>query len=291
MPTATSTHGFPLDRYKTCTNIPRNEVSRASKTAPIKYRDGGVTVARVHTEMVVKFGHDVGRPEAENMRFVAHRTDILLPTVMDAWEEPSEDKTEERDIGYITMTYVEGDILSEAWPKLHVHARENIYHQLLRYISQLHLIQLNTPGPIGGGISHSTLFTNYGAGPFYTVEELEAWFNERLVVCQQFGRAPHEQPTFTGQLRPLVMCHLDLFPRNMILDLQGRVWLLDWEYAGAYPEHFENAVLAKEDSDFSRGLLQLLGHSETTQEKVGRLSAIGFALSTAGVTRPTGYRG
>jgi thiamine kinase-like enzyme len=31
---------------------------------------------------------------------------------------------------------------------------------------------------------------------------------------------------------PLVACHNDLLPTNLLQDRQGKLWLLDWEYAG-----------------------------------------------------------
>jgi len=57
------------------------------------------------------------------------------------------------------------------------------------------------------------------------------------------------------------MCHLDIAPRNLLLDGQGRVWILDWAYAGGYPPYFDQAVLMKSgDRDFTQGLLDLMGN-------------------------------
>src|SRR2546421_5871286 len=53
-------------------------------------------------------------------------------------------------------------------------------------------------------LSYGTFFTDYGAGPFASREDMEAWFNGRLIVCQEFGLASQNQPTFDGQFKRLV---------------------------------------------------------------------------------------
>lgn len=41
----------------------------------------------------------------------------------------------------------------------------------------------------------------------------------------------------------LVFTHHDLAPRNILLDSHGKIWLLDWDYAGFYPSYFEYASM------------------------------------------------
>lgn len=218
--------GFPLDAYELDDVIPRQEIIKVAETSPEIYVEGGVTICRVHRDMVLKYGHGVRLSEAQNMRFVSEHTTIRLRAVFDAWEQASDDPSEERNVGYIMMSYVEGVTLSEIWSVIDSEDQTDILKQVQGYISQLHLISLETPRPIGGDISRCGLFTDHGAGPFNTVDDLEAWFNERLLVCQQFGRSQGKTP-FSGRLRPLVMCHLDIALRNLIMDSEGIIWLLD----------------------------------------------------------------
>lgn len=42
---------------------------------------------------------------------------------------------------------------------------------------------------------------------------------------------------------PLVFVHNDLHMGNIILGNDGRVWLLDWECAGFYPQFFEYTAM------------------------------------------------
>lgn len=211
-------------------------------------------------------------------------TDVRLPTLFDAWEV--EDDSQET--GYILMQYIEGDVLDEKWPGLDIHTRQDIHCQLNDFLRQLHTIRLPAPGPLGGDLCRGPLFTDCGAGLFRSHKDLESWFDERLPVCQQFHRAPQTQPSFSGQFRNLVMCHMDIAARNLVLDRQRRVWVLDWAYAGGYPVYFEEAVLRRAgDPNFTEGLLRMVGEEHT--EDVERLLAVGFALTTAAETKPAGH--
>lgn len=272
-----------LNRWNTCSSL-RDEIIQAARTGPVIYRQGGVTVARVGQHAVLKYGRGVNLWEALNVQYVRERTDVLVPAVIDAWEIPS-DADDEAGIGYILMEYIEGRLVSDIWSTLDAHAQRDIHFQLKTYIQQLRSIEMNSPGPIGGAVSRGALFTDYGAGPFRSRDDIEAWFNERLLVCQQFGRASLTHPSFSGHFDNLVMCHMDIAPRNLILDGQGKVWLLDWAHAGGYPAYFEKASMVRTGHpDFTRGLLEMMGHEY--QEEVKQLMAIGFALTTAAMARP-----
>jgi hypothetical protein len=147
---------------------------------------------------------------------------------------------------------------------------------------------MDSPGPIGGGISNGAFFTDYGAGPFTSKNDIEMWFNERLLVCQEFGIASQTQPTFQGQFEHLVMCHMDIHTRNLIVDEQKRVWLIDWANAGMYPPYFETALIVKQGwNEYFQDLLQLLEYEQYSEE-TGRLLAIGFAFSTGTLCKPRG---
>jgi tRNA A-37 threonylcarbamoyl transferase component Bud32 len=275
---------FPLDR-RDIYDIPRVEVISAATKAPLVFEGGGVIIARVHENAVLKFGREVRLSEAKNMRFARQFTTIWIPAVIDAWEVEAPEVGEDRGMGYLLMEYIEGSLVSDIWPTLDTQTRHSIYCQLDDSLRQLHAVKVAQPGPLGGDVSRGTLFTAYGAGPFKSSRDMETWFNERLLVCQEFGRAPRTQASFSGKFDKLVMCHLDIAPRNLILDGQGRVWILDWAYAGGYPPYFDQAVLMKSgDPDFTQGLLGLMGDENI--EEVECLFAIGFALTTGAFTRP-----
>ena len=45
---------------------------------------------------------------------------------------------------------------------------------------------------------------------------------------------------------PLVFTHQDLNPRNIIVGEDGRLWLIDWAWAGYYPPWFEYVTMRRQ---------------------------------------------
>lgn len=263
--------------------IEKSRLIQALDAAPKIWENGGVKVARVAEDVVVKYGPEVKIWEANNMRFVAQHTTVRLPTVLDAWVDSRGD---EEDICYIVMTYIEGLLLDEVWPGLSDRDSRDIQQQLYGFIQELRGLKADYPGPIGGGVSNGAFFTDYGAGPFTSKEDMEAWFDERLAVCRDFGVVDQKQEGFRGLFQHLVMCHLDLHPRNLILDCRGQVWLIDWAFAGMYPAYFETASIQRYGGEVYFGVL--LGQLNCWQYKkeTNRLFAISFALTTGAICKP-----
>lgn len=75
MTTAACTSWLPLcEKYMQC--LSREEVTHAARTGPILHRRGGVTITRVHQDVVLKYGSDVHLSEARNMRLVLKWTNV-----------------------------------------------------------------------------------------------------------------------------------------------------------------------------------------------------------------------
>ena len=102
------------------------------------------------------------------------------------------------------------------------------------------------PGPTGGTQSRfrGAWFSDYGAGPFGSLQELEDWCNHKLELCQMCQQVIPGTPRF--KFDSLVFTHQDIAPRNLILGSDGQLWLVDWANAGAYPPGFERAALEKQ---------------------------------------------
>ena len=66
----------------------------------------------------------------------------------------------------------------------------------------------------------------------------------KLEVNRRIRKWPPESSwaVFDSSL-PLVLTHLDIHPNNIIIGDDGRVWLIDWEFAGFYPQWFEYASM------------------------------------------------
>lgn len=128
---------------------------------------------------------------------------------------------------YIVMEYIKGRApeaqdTPELIPKL---------ARLLRHMAD---ISAYAPGPLGGGISHGILW-EFEDIRFENLEDMENYWNTRII--------PQKDDTARVSLGSfkLVLCHLDISPRNILLLDDGSFCLLDWESAGFYPR-FSNSV-------------------------------------------------
>lgn len=154
------------------------------------------------------------------------------------------------------MDYVEGECLADCWSRLDSHTRRNVVLQVASIIQEMQSVQVDRPGPIGGGTALGKWFTEFGAGPFENREQLEGWFNHKLKISQKANWAPKDVPPFS--LPKFVLTHQDISPRNLILDRFGTAWVIDWTDAGAYPPYLERATLIKQShfNDFNTQVLE-----------------------------------
>ncbi|OBT66617.1 hypothetical protein VE03_03943 [Pseudogymnoascus sp. 23342-1-I1] len=143
------------------------------------------------------------------------------------------------DVG---SSYIPGTGLDVFWAGLDANERADVADQVAGMINELQTVSPPFPGPIGGARRcHGPWFSDFGAENFPTVAAMQAWFNHKLDICQGCRQAAADTPRFA--FKDLVLTHQDIAPRNLILDASGRVWLLDWAFAGAYPGGFERVAM------------------------------------------------
>jgi aminoglycoside phosphotransferase (APT) family kinase protein len=271
---------FPLEG-RDLTDVSREEIVRSIPYAPRVH--GSITappLARIASSAIVKWGRNIQLSEARNMLYVARHTSINLPRVIDAWEVEDAPEDWYPSRGYILMEYIKGITLDDCWDELCEPCRHGIQVQLVNYITQLQKLDFELPGPIDGEASELHIFTGNGACQFKSSADMEKWYNDGILICHDHDQALHIPPgAFSGKFEKLVMCHLDFNPRNMIIDDDGKLWLLDWGLSGAYPPWFEKANLAwgTDKTKWETGLLELIGH-ETYQEEVNLILSIGYSL-------------
>lgn len=93
-----------------------------------------------------------------------------------------------------------------------------------------------------------------------------------------FKQLPKSAPRF--RFSSVVLAHQDVAPRNLILDAQGKVWLVDWGYAGVYSPGFEQAVLPAQSTPAFADMV-LSRPSDRQEDIAERFAMIGYALSVA----------
>ncbi|KAI9888493.1 MAG: hypothetical protein M1814_006884 [Vezdaea aestivalis] len=183
----------------------------------------GNKVIRISSQAVVKFGVGVTRIEAENQSKVYELVDHRIVRIPKVHRFINDNENR----GYIIMDFVDGEVLEELEEPQRI--------ATIAYILD-HLASFNrtVPGPVAGGSPYGLLFfPDEGEAPFNTVEELEYWWNHRLLPGETAAEL---------QGIELVLCHLDVAPRNIIWKEGEAPCLIDWASTGYYPRLFEFCV-------------------------------------------------
>jgi hypothetical protein len=125
------------------------------------------------------------------------------------------------------MEFVDGKVIDPIEDAVSIRKIANI----LAYFATLHS---QNPGPLGGGPSRGLIFSDTEDVTFDSTQSMEDWFNSKL---------SKHNPKISFQGCKLVLCHLDIAPRNLLWLDNGDICLIDWASAGYYPRLFEFCVL------------------------------------------------
>ena len=141
----------------------------------------------------------------------------------------------------IKMDFVEGETLAEKWPDMSADQKSDMARQLRVILTALRSLEPDSPGIHscdGGAVTELRSHFDYEGGPFSN----EAAFNDWLVdglheatpvmlreECRRRLRSDHR----------ITFAHGDLAPHNIIVKDSKVVALVDWEYAGWYPEYWD----------------------------------------------------
>ncbi|CAJ2502758.1 Uu.00g101520.m01.CDS01 [Anthostomella pinea] len=242
-------------------SVTDDHLMRLFQTAPIIYNINVSKVVRISEHLVLKGGACLTQWEAENQKFAASQG-FPVPTVHRMFRGPLEN-------------HLEFDM------------RDEVVTQVAKWIDDMQSKPFNKiqPGPVGGtGDSpwDGPWFTDYGAGPFANLEEMEDWYNHKLDVCHRLRQAFEDIPRF--QFEDLVLTHQDIAPRNIVLDeATDKLWLIDWAMSGIYPVGFEQASLSRQcvdewDVEFREAVLAKLG--KRCDREIRQLQGIMYGLTT-----------
>ncbi|KPM45048.1 hypothetical protein AK830_g1431 [Neonectria ditissima] len=150
---------------------------------------------------------------------------------------------------YCIMDRIPGIPLDMAWPELGWVASLRLAFQLRRIIHRLRSVVSTSSGSLETGVCRSYFLDDrFGLPPGATVQQVNAYLNfwhNFVNIGKEVKKTPAEyaicpKPVFSCS-RPFVFTHHDLAPRNIILDREGQLWLIDWDCAGFYPKFFEYA--------------------------------------------------
>jgi aminoglycoside phosphotransferase (APT) family kinase protein len=163
------------------------------------------------------------------MRYIATLTTIPVPRVYDIGVHSSGLKS-------IAMDYIDGVTLQDAWSNMIPSQKILVAEQLRGYIFQLRELK-SCPESTSLGNRSLDIYSLHST----TNPEGQTRFSEQIFTRMTPLIPDILQPYAPSKRKDkLVFTHGDLAPRNILVDDQGNVTaILDWEYAGWYPQWWE----------------------------------------------------
>ncbi|KAJ3488110.1 hypothetical protein NLI96_g3090 [Meripilus lineatus] len=154
---------------------------------------------------------------------------------------------------YIVMDRVFGRTLRDLWPDLSWWRTLKLGLQLRGFVRKMRLLQSTTAGGLASGLILSPHFDDLH-GPIRRASPmaLTGYMNWWLINC----RPDQFQPRTDLTLRPLayhVFTHQDLTPRNILVDKDDQLWVVDWGYSGFFPIFMEYAGMKASNMPFIWG--------------------------------------
>ncbi len=142
------------------------------------------------------------------------------------------------------MDYVKGETLEAAWIYGHLSPEEKkqILRELATFVSELRSLQVPSDSLVASAALGNGLDYRVGAspfGPFRNHDEFHSFLRGGIPLdsCTEvYGEAVtrchsrHYKSHF---------CHADLVPRNIIVRNGHIAAIIDWQFAGWYPEYWE----------------------------------------------------
>lgn len=218
--------------------------------APAMHQLVSRCVACVESSYIVKYGYGVEPLEAENMRFVREQADLYVPRVFAVYQRC----LEEGEKTYIIMEKMAGTSLDKLWDRLDTSQKVETAGQLkASFISLRNLPHPGFFGSLDKSKLRDFLFVTDEPmpsidAPFATEEALVDGVLDRF-LAEDPDRLRHKadyyrhvlHQVFRGNGQP-VFTHADLQLKNILLQPDGRIALLDWAASGWYPTYWEYAV-------------------------------------------------
>ena len=199
----------------------------------------GQAIIKINPDLVVKRGRLELRKleEAANIQMVRHLTSVPVPEIVRV-------HADEREM-YIFMAFLPGTPLQDVWATMTNESKDRIASQLKIYMDDLRSVPPPSPCYFGSVESHICIDCRQLTR--ITVSEnppisSEVEFNK--FVMTDLNLRYHDE--YCNMLLSMQRCdhrivltHGDFHPRNIIVKDDAVIAIIDWEFAGWYPEHWE----------------------------------------------------
>lgn len=155
---------------------------------------------------------------------------------------------------YVIMDRISGMTLEECWSQSGWLATIRMAFQLRRFVRAMRSRTSPTAGSLVTGNCKSLWLDDYYKLPAHSSpESLADFIRFWLQFIPTRKRAQRQEiipPNFVPYVpTSFVFTHQDLAPRNLLVDGQGDLWLLDWQFSGWYPAYFEYVSMQNFNSE------------------------------------------
>ncbi|KAF2248726.1 hypothetical protein BU26DRAFT_564427 [Trematosphaeria pertusa] len=235
--------------------------------------DGGLSVVRISEDAVVKCGFGVSQFEAANQQ---RAYEILDPAII---RVPRVYRFFVRDLnGYLIMEYIDGQPVSSTMDP------DAYLQPMAKVLKIFEQVQRAKPGPFHKSVAFGQLWLDYDPIAPAAVSDIEEYYNKR-----QLKNSTHLN--LAGY--PLIFCHLDIAPRNILVLGDGSLCLIDWNSAGFYPRLFERTALAinvRAENDWNTKLLALLDGLDEGEKSQAQLLERAYYLGQRYIYRTQKFK-
>ncbi|EEQ31211.1 hypothetical protein McanMca71_006784 [Microsporum canis] len=239
-------------------------------------QNGGETssprVNRLPFNRIIKFA--CYPAELEAMQFVQKYTTIPAPRVTKVYMCGKKQ--------HLVMDAVDGQTLDSAWPDLTEEQRLNIVQEFTAFIQQLRGLIPPKEGTIGStslGPGYDHRLGDRHFGPFNNIADFH--FYVRRGVSLEFWDEPVKQVHDPSRSYAIKYSHADICPNNVLVKNGKIVAIIDWEFAGWYPEYWEYTKIHYGWRPYRKEFYDALGQTMTTYpEELKAESAIWCRYST-----------
>ncbi|KAK0479887.1 hypothetical protein EDD18DRAFT_1295467 [Armillaria luteobubalina] len=223
------------------------EIIRAIESAPY-LESSDDKLVQISEDTVVKLCRDWDSTtsEALAMDLVRKQTRIAIPRMRRVIRHLHPEGN-----GLIVMDLVrDSQQLRVTWPSLSLWGKLKVILTIRLYLWQLRRVQHASSSRIPGPLGPAPLPCNglqFGfdeKGPFPTISALETHFRKEHAAAEVrasrgWAPSPDCKPLDPSAFTSLMFTHNDLNMRNLLLDKDGVLWVVDWGWAGFYPPWFE----------------------------------------------------
>jgi hypothetical protein len=224
-----------------------------------------IVVRFVHLNLVVKYGRSVKITEGQALWLINNYTDVRAPTLY-GWFQAG-------DVMFLYMSLADGVSLQRRWPELSEEEKLDVCDQLRQMLDSMRSLRSppietnigmyyssynfflcpfdvrrssNCLGALGRTQCNDSVFWGYPglSGPFDSLKAFHDSFTTINLLPGAGEFAAYSRRGLPDNI-PIVFTHGDLHFSNIIISPVGSkvVGIIDWEFAGFYPEYWEWAKL------------------------------------------------